>query len=265
MQRYLIYWLANNLIPIRIGWKKWSGPVRTGYWNSDCSIFRAERSRGRIWVMVSIMGHKKAMSSVRESGKLWKADSRGGRPQGDCSKEVNSLMWSWETKWGLFPLLMASYLSLMTSGNEFRILSLDFHGPPEWPDNKCFFTWVAWIESLFLAIHWFPNWIPFYKCGICAVSSGVQVLSLLCQLAQCFAHGRKSVCVWQCHDWFIDFSVAYFKATTDLIAEVFSKMVVTVTPILRALQQCDLAIPLSRDGIEFISLKFGLDLVTPYN
>lgn len=97
------------------------------------------------------------------------------------------------------------------------------------------------------------------------MSSGVQVLSLPCQLAQCFAHGRKSVCVWQCHDWFIDFSVAYFKATTDLIAEVFSRMVTTITPIPHALQQCDLAIPLSRDGIEFISLKFQLDLVTPNN
>lgn len=78
MQSYLIYWLANNLILIRNGWKRWPRPVRTGYWNSDCSIFRAERSRGRIWVMVSIMGHKEARSCVREPGRLWKADSRGG-------------------------------------------------------------------------------------------------------------------------------------------------------------------------------------------
>lgn len=49
-------------------------------------------------------------------------------------------------------LLMASQLSFMIPGKKFRILSLDFHGTPEWPDNKHFSTWAAWIGSLFLAI-----------------------------------------------------------------------------------------------------------------
>lgn len=76
-------------------------------------------------------------------------------------------------------------------------------------------------------------------------------------------HMGASARGWQFHEWLIGFSVASFKATTDLAAEHVFKVAATGTPLPHALGRCDLAMPPSRDGISLISLKFGLHLVTP--
>lgn len=172
--------------PVSLGW--WNQEV--GTWCKSISFidwsttYDLQEMAGPVGTGCSVL------RAVRRTREALEGGEHRARPQRDCSREENSLMWSWETKGRLFPLPMASQLSLMTSGNDFRILSFNFHGTPEWPDNKYFFTRVAWIGSLFLAISWPPIGFHFTNVGSVAVSSRVQVLSLLRLLAQCLILGR---------------------------------------------------------------------------